>query len=169
MTQIHFRKAGSGEYIKDWPMWSGVVPAFPDVVVLHYGDDNEEERRYRVEGREISGTDPDDVTIYLSEYPSSKCNLTDEEIEELMQEIRRESDRLSAQRNPALDLTIEECREDLSIRAYYICKNNGIETLGDLVKLHKTDWLKFRNSGKRSLECIDDLLTKHGLSWAKWE
>ena len=69
MTQVHFRKAGSGDYIKDWPMWTGVVPAFPDLVVLHYGDNNEEEKRYRVEGREISGTEPDDVTIYLSEYP----------------------------------------------------------------------------------------------------
>ena len=48
MTQVHFRKAGSGDYIKDWPMWTGVVPAFPDLVVLHYGDDNEEEKRYRV-------------------------------------------------------------------------------------------------------------------------
>ena len=83
MTQVHFRKAGSGDYIKDWPNWTGVVPAFPDLVVLHYGDDNEDEKRYRVEGREISGTEPDDVTIYLSEYPSNQCNLTDEEREKI--------------------------------------------------------------------------------------
>lgn len=169
MTQVHFRKAGSGDYIKDWPMWTGVVPAFPDLVVLHYGDDNEEEKRYRVEGREISGTEPDDVTIYLSEYPSNQCNLTDEEIEDLRQEIRRESERLSAEHNPALDLTIEDCKDDMSIRAFNICRKNGIRTLRDLTLLHKTDWLKFRNSGKRSLECIDDLLTKHGLTWAKYE
>ena len=45
----------------------------------------------------------------------------------------------------------------------------GIETLGDLTKLHKTDWLKMRNSGKKSLGELDDLLTAHGLEWAKYE
>ena len=74
-----------------------------------------------------------------------------------------------AEHDPELDIKIEDCREDLSVRAFSICKANGIETLGDLTKLHKTDWLKFRNGGKKSLECIDDLLTKHGLTWAKWE
>ena len=166
MTQIHFKKAGSGDYIKDWPNWTGVVPAFPDLVVLHYGDDNEEEKRYRVEGREISGTEPDDVTIYLSEYPSNQCNLTDEEIEDLRQEIRRESERLSAEHNPTLAIKIEDC--NLSVRTTNICKANGIDTMGDLCKLHKTDWLKFRNGGKKSLIELDDLLHDNGLDWAEW-
>lgn len=58
---------------------------------------------------------------------------------------------------------------DLSVRTLNICKANGIETLGDLTKLYKTDWLKFRNSGKKSLIEIDELLEANGLSWKQWE
>lgn len=48
------------------------------------------------------------------------------------------------------------------------CWASGIDTLGDLCKLHKTDWLKFRNGGKKSLIELDDLLHDNGLDWAKW-
>ena len=58
---------------------------------------------------------------------------------------------------------------DLSVRTRNLMKANGIDTVRDLCLLKRTDWLKFRNGGKKSLECIDDLLTKHGLTWAKWE
>lgn len=57
---------------------------------------------------------------------------------------------------------------DLSVRTLNICHSNGIETLGDLTKIHKTDWLKFRNGGKKSLTELDDLLKANGLDWAKW-
>jgi hypothetical protein len=60
---------------------------------------------------------------------------------------------------------IEDC--NLSVRTTNICKNVGIDTLGDLCKLHKTDWLKFRNGGKKSLAEIDDLLHDNGLDWAE--
>lgn len=52
-------------YIKQWPNWTGVIPAVGDTVLLHYGDDNEQEECYRVEEREISGTKPDKVTLYI--------------------------------------------------------------------------------------------------------
>lgn len=68
--------------------------------------------------------------------------------------------------NETLAKRIEDC--NLSIRSTNICKRNGIDTLGDLCKLHKTDWLKFRNGGKKSLIEIDDLLHDHGLDWAEW-
>ena len=61
---------------------------------------------------------------------------------------------------------IEDC--NLSVRTTNICKAGGIDTLGDLCKLHKTDWLKFRNGGKKSLAEIDDLLHDNGLDWAEW-
>lgn len=146
MTQISFYKNGTGEFIKQWPNWSGVVPAVGDMVVLHYGDDNEEEYTYMVRLRVIDGTRPDHISLYIDE-------IQDEEQDETVC-------------NPFLDMTIEECKADLSIRAYNICKREGIETLGDLTKLSRMDWLKFRDSGKKSMECIDDLLAKHGLSWA---
>lgn len=146
MTQVHFRKAGSGDYIKDWPNWTGVVPAVGDMVVLHYGDDNEEEYTYTVRLRVIDGTRPERIDLYIDE-------IQDEEQEEIVC-------------NPFREMTIDECKADLSIRAYNICKREGIETLRDLTKLSRMDWLKFRDSGKKSMECLDDLLSKHGLSWA---
>jgi DNA-directed RNA polymerase alpha subunit len=66
--------------------------------------------------------------------------------------------------NETLAKRIEDC--NLSVRTTNICKANGIDTLGDLCKLYKTDWLKFHNSGKKSLTELDDLLHDHGLDWA---
>ena len=68
--------------------------------------------------------------------------------------------------NETLAKRIEDC--NLSVRTTNICKANGIDTLGDLCKLHKTDWLKFRNGGKKSLIELDDLLHDNGLDWAEW-
>lgn len=62
---------------------------------------------------------------------------------------------------------IEDCKDDMSIRTFNICRKNGIRTLRDLTLLHKTDWLKFRNSGKKSFAEIDDLLHDNGLDWAE--
>lgn len=65
MTQISFYENGTGNYIKQWPNWSGVVPAVDDLVVLHYGDDNEEAVPYRVRLRVIDGTRPDFIKIFI--------------------------------------------------------------------------------------------------------
>ena len=40
---------------------------------------------------------------------------------------------------------------DLSVRALNCLKAADVETLGDLVQFNKTDLLKFRNFGKKSL------------------
>ena len=42
---------------------------------------------------------------------------------------------------------------------------NGIDTILDLCRLKKTDWLKFRNGGKKSFTELDDFLTAHNLTW----
>ena len=73
---------------------------------------------------------------------------------------------VSTKDDPVLQKKLVDC--ELSVRTLNICHANGIDTLGDLVKLHKTDWLKFRNSGHKSLTELDDLLTANGLEWAKW-
>ncbi len=54
---------------------------------------------------------------------------------------------------------------DLTVRTRNILKANGIETVRDLCRLKRTDWLKFRNGGKKSLTELDDFLTDHGLTW----
>ena len=55
-----------------------------------------------------------------------------------------------------------------TVRALSICRKNGIDTLGDLCKLHKIDCLKFRNCGKKNIAVLEDLLHDHGLDWAEW-
>lgn len=54
---------------------------------------------------------------------------------------------------------------DLSVRALNCLKAANVETLGDLVQYNKTDLLKFRNFGKKSLTELDDLLESLNLSF----
>ena len=54
---------------------------------------------------------------------------------------------------------------DLSVRALNCLKAAGVETLGDLVQFNKTDLLKFRNFGKKSLTELDDLLEQMNLQF----
>ncbi|MDE6269126.1 MAG: DNA-directed RNA polymerase subunit alpha [Muribaculaceae bacterium] len=54
---------------------------------------------------------------------------------------------------------------DLSVRALNCLKSAEVETLGELVVFNKTDLLKFRNFGKKSLTELDDLLAKLNLSF----
>ena len=54
---------------------------------------------------------------------------------------------------------------DLSVRALNCLKAADVETLGDLVQYNKTDLLKFRNFGKKSLTELDDLLESLNLTF----
>ena len=54
---------------------------------------------------------------------------------------------------------------NLSVRALNCLKAADVETLGDLVQYNKTDLLKFRNFGKKSLSELDDLLENLNLSF----
>ena len=54
---------------------------------------------------------------------------------------------------------------DLSVRALNCLKAAEVDTLGELVKFHRSDLLKFRNFGKKSLTELDELLEKHGLAF----
>lgn len=48
--------------------------------------------------------------------------------------------------------------QDLSVRALNCLKAAEVETLGELVRFHRNDLLKFRNFGKKSLSELDELL-----------
>ena len=52
---------------------------------------------------------------------------------------------------------------DLSVRALNCLKSADVETLGELVVFNKTDLLKFRNFGKKSLTELDELLANLNL------
>ena len=54
---------------------------------------------------------------------------------------------------------------DLSVRAFNCLKSADVETLGELVVFNKTDLLKFRNFGKKSLTELDELLANLNLSF----
>ncbi len=54
---------------------------------------------------------------------------------------------------------------DLSVRALNCLKSAEVETLGELVAFNKTDLLKFRNFGKKSLSELEELLAGLGLSF----
>ena len=54
---------------------------------------------------------------------------------------------------------------DLSVRALNCLKAANVETLADLVQFNKTDLLKFRNFGKKSLMELDDMFERLNLSF----
>lgn len=54
---------------------------------------------------------------------------------------------------------------DLSVRALNCLKSAEVETLGELVVFNKTDLLKFRNFGKKSLTELEELLANLNLSF----
>ena len=93
MIHISFYDSNTGKYIKQWPNWSGVVPALGDVVALHYGDNNEEERLYQVRHRVIDGTQSDIVKIYIEEMGYSP-SITEEEMEDLKREMERRATKI---------------------------------------------------------------------------
>ena len=54
---------------------------------------------------------------------------------------------------------------DLSVRALNCLKAADVEALGDLVAFAKSDLLKFRNFGKKSLTELEDLVDNTGLTF----
>ncbi|MDR0207239.1 MAG: DNA-directed RNA polymerase subunit alpha [Bacteroidales bacterium] len=54
---------------------------------------------------------------------------------------------------------------ELSVRAQNCLKSAELETIGDLVSIHKSDLLKFRNFGKKSLSELEDLVKSKGLEF----
>ncbi len=54
---------------------------------------------------------------------------------------------------------------DLSVRALNCLKAADVETLGELVGYNKTDLMKFRNFGKKSMTELEKLVDKKGLTF----
>ena len=72
-------------------------------------------------------------------------------------------EQLSPEMKALLSQKVEEL--DLSVRTRNILKANGIDTILDICRMKRTDCLKFRNGGKKSLTELDDFLTAHNLTW----
>jgi len=54
---------------------------------------------------------------------------------------------------------------DLSVRALNCLKAAEVETLGDLVTYNRSDLMKFRNFGKKSLTELDELVDSKGITF----
>ncbi len=54
---------------------------------------------------------------------------------------------------------------DLSVRALNCLKGAEVDTLGDLVTYNKSDLMKFRNFGKKSLSELEELVSNKGLDF----
>ena len=72
-------------------------------------------------------------------------------------------EQLSPEMKTLLSQEVEEL--NLSVRTRNILKANGIDTVLDICRMKRTDCLKFRNGGKKSLTELDDFLTAHNLTW----
>ena len=60
-----FEKVNPGHPDKMADRLSGVVPSVDDLVVIHYGDENEHAESYRVRLRVIDGTRPDYIKLFI--------------------------------------------------------------------------------------------------------
>ena len=82
-------------------------------------------------------------------------NMVDSESEEFDEEVLRMRQLLKTK---LVDM-------NLSVRALNCLKAADVATLGDLVQLNKSELLKFRNFGRKSLTQLDDLLESLTLSF----
>jgi len=89
-----------------------------------------------------------DERIVLEEETSKSNNALDEEILRMRQLLNQKLQDM-----------------DLSVRALNCLKQAEVDTLGDLVRYHRADLLKFRNFGKKSLTELDELLERNGLAF----
>ena len=93
--------------------------------------------------------------------------FSDEKItlENPYQEGNQEFDEEVLHMRQLLKTKLTDASLNLSVRALNCLKAADVETLGDLVQYNKTDLLKFRNFGKKSLSELDDLLESLNLSF----
>ncbi|MCQ2347349.1 MAG: DNA-directed RNA polymerase subunit alpha [Paludibacteraceae bacterium] len=89
-----------------------------------------------------------DERIVLEEDTKKNNNALDEEILRMRQLLNQKLQDM-----------------DLSVRALNCLKAAEVDTLGELVKYHRADLLKFRNFGKKSLTELDELLERNGLAF----
>ncbi len=89
-----------------------------------------------------------DEKISLEDNSASEADKYDEEILHMRQLLKTK----------LVDM-------DLSVRALNCLKAAEVDTLGDLVTYTKSDLMKFRNFGKKSLTELDELVESKGLSF----
>ena len=54
---------------------------------------------------------------------------------------------------------------DLSVRAINFLEAAGIETVGELCRMHRDEALRIRNIGKKAFTELEDFMEENGLEW----
>lgn len=106
-----------------------------------------------------------------------RLNSENDQLKEELQEKNDEIANLHAQiegRQPVitdekrrlskiLAMSVNDC--DITVRVLNCLRYADVETVRDLVKMHRADLLKYRNFGKKSLTELDEFLEDRGLAW----
>ena len=58
--------AAGTTFLKSWYDWKGTVPMKDDIILLHWGPNNEETDPWRVYGRQIDGTKENVLNVFLT-------------------------------------------------------------------------------------------------------
>jgi DNA-directed RNA polymerase subunit alpha len=85
-----------------------------------------------------------------------------EEEPEVVSPVASEREDVAEQKESILERSIDEL--GLTVRSHNCLKRMNINTIGDLIKKKESDLLKVRNFGKKSLQEVQDVLAKLGLS-----
>ena len=119
------------------------------------------------------------VTIYLSSRMKKDYEKnyipSQEEIELLKKEnyhlkselfeINKNSKFIYDNQNSVLFKSVYDL--DISVRLFNVLKVNELNTLGDIVRYEKKDFLRFRNFGSKSLSELSDVLDEFDLKFKK--
>ncbi len=84
-----------------------------------------------------------------------------EEIDEPFTQEEQEIDAEKQRIANLLQTSIEEL--NLSVRSYNCLKSADVDTIGELVSREKSELLKFRNFGKKSLQELEEVIEDRGL------
>lgn len=110
-----------------------------------------------------------DPQIFLIFDNVKSIDVLERALESVRERIKRdteEEDAKSQLPSELEDLLNKDVRElDFSVRTRNIMLVHDINTVRDLCRLYKTDWLKFHYAGKKSFKEVDDFITAHNLSW----
>lgn len=99
------------------------------------------------------------ILIYHFQLFSDKKIVIEEEVKKVEEENQEETIHM----RQLLDSKLQDM--ELSVRALNCLRMAEIETLGQLVRHDRSELLKFRNFGKKSLTELDDLLARNDLSF----
>lgn len=80
---------------------------------------------------------------------------------------------IEKQKKPEINLSPEQKKvlstplfeTGLSVRLLTICEHAGINTVSDLVKLSKLEFLRLRNCGRKTLKEAEEFVDRNHLSW----